>query len=72
MKKEDLTEALEAIVEAQDECAPVSLRIGTTRDGLVQHGTLSVTDAPALVLTSLYAKGFSLSVSDGELAVERW
>lgn len=27
MKKEDLTEALEAIVEAQDECAPVSLNL---------------------------------------------
>lgn len=72
MKKEDLTEALEAIVEAQDECAPVSLRIGSAPDGFVRHGTLSITDAPALVLTGLYAKGFSLSVSGGELAVERW
>lgn len=62
--------ALEVIVKAQQDCAAVSLTIGTTTKGnMVVHGGIYISDCPASVIEALQSAGFVLQMDNGKLNV---
>lgn len=64
-------EALDILAKAQEECAPIIVRIGRARKGgIVNHSALEIVEAPAFAVEALTEAGFTLSVADGAVEVE--
>lgn len=71
MKLIDKMRALEIITEEQKNCAPVTIKIGTTFDKRVCHNSLVITDCPAKILNVLKEEGFHFSMHEGELHIDK-
>ena len=69
MKPANLFLALQIIAEKQAQTAPVTLRIGTVVDGVVEHSELRILNCPASIIEALQAAQFTVSMEDGDLAV---
>ena len=68
-----LQDALTLARMVQQDTAPITLQLGGVSDGgQVEHGTLSVVDAPARFVDALHSSGFSLAVRNGRLVVDAY
>ena len=63
----DLAKALEAIVAMQRSCAAVKLSIGGVRGGVVVHDMITIHDAPPVAVSTLAARGFTMSTTSNGL-----
>jgi len=73
MKQVDRIKALTIITEVQSTCSAVVVKIGSvTSEDQVKHDTLSIIDCPAAVVNYLKGEGFTLSMCNGELSVNKY
>lgn len=70
MKLNTIKKALELIAETQQTTASVTVEIGgVSREGQVQHDSLSILDCPPKIINVLKSAGFSLGMQDGKLYI---
>lgn len=69
MNAKKTLEILKVIVEAQQDCASVELSIGTTFDGMVEHGGVYIIDCPASVVNALSEAGYPMGMQDGKMYI---
>lgn len=69
-----MSELLKKLVEEQTYTAPIGLRIGTVRNGMVYHDCIEIEDAPPAVLELIHDESkeisFVESVRDGKYTLE--
>lgn len=66
--------ALDIINKAQQTSAPVMVQFGVTwqEDGVVDHDALILKKAPASIINALKDEGYSLSLSEHGLSVDKY
>ena len=74
MNRKDKLNALEIITAAQQSCAPVTVKIGSVnqQSQIVNHESIRLIHCPASVTGALVDNGYSLSMCNGELDVEKY
>ena len=63
-------ELLELVAKCQEQCAPITLSIGCTVNGIVNHDYIVISDCPQLVLNELHANNYHYSLHGGGLWID--
>lgn len=73
MKRTDMVNIVEELVNIQQDCAPIKLTIGsTTETNMVTHDTIVINEAPPVVINKLVELGYSLSATEKGIVVDKY
>lgn len=73
MKRTDMVNILEELVNIQQDCAPIKLTIGsTTENNMVRHDTIVINDCPPIVINKLVELGYSLFATEKGIVVDKY
>ena len=72
MKTTEMKELLGKLVDLQESCAPIELRIGRVgKDNVVRNGCIVIKEAPPMVASKLMEYGYHLDITQQGVIVEK-
>lgn len=72
MSKEQKVKLLQMLIDIQENCAPITLTIGSLSENTVEHDGVVIKEAPPVVIKELVKDGYMLDLSTDGILVEKF
>lgn len=63
---------LSLLVDLQESCGPIEIKIGTTRNNVVTSDTIVILEAPPIVVQKLIENGYDLDITKEGVIVYKY